>query len=436
MRVTENIKRDQVLGNIQKNSQKLQDLQIEMASGQRINKTSDDPVGATLAQDIVTNLSKQQQRIANLADSIAWLERNEVELNHISELMDKAKSLAMSQATSSANPDTRRATASEIAAIRESLYDSGNAREGKLYLFSGVKSLTPALKKNYILQQARVETEKIVQRDIRDLVDVTQFQAQFEGFSQHQYVVKVTETGYWGKAKYQVSDDGGQNWGPEKTLRPVIDMYNPEGKENDKVRLKFFDERGELNDKMNLLPDAFDFNNEAVADFDIEELGPIFPEGLEFVFTPNPPVSFIGSPQKKETLIADGTTVPINVTADELLLGVGEVEVDTFSLMLSLERALETNDGTAIAEKIQELELALEQVLKQKANVGNTVRELREAQQKQETQIFDQERRLSEIRDSDLAEAAVNLRTAELNNRVSLDTGSRLIQPSLTDFLR
>ncbi len=104
--------------------------------------------------------------------------------------------------------------------------------------------------------------------------------------------------------------------------------------------------------------------------------------------------------------------------------------------MLSLERALETNDGTAIAEKIQELELALEQVLKQKANVGNTVRELREAQQKQETQIFDQERRLSEIRDSDLAEAAVNLRTAELNNRVSLDTGSRLIQPSLTDFLR
>jgi flagellar hook-associated protein 3 FlgL len=436
MRVTENIKRDQVLGNIQKNSQKLQDLQIEMASGQRINKTSDDPVGATLAQDIVTNLSKQQQRIANLADSIAWLERNEVELNHISELMDKAKSLAMSQATSSANPDTRRATASEIAAIRESLYDSGNAREGKLYLFSGVKSLTPALKKNYILQQARVETEKIVQRDIRDLVDVTQFQAQFEGFSQHQYVVKVTETGYWGKAKYQVSDDGGQNWGPEKTLRPVIDMYNPEGKENDKVRLKFFDERGELNDKMNLLPDAFDFNNEAVADFDVEELGPIFPEGLEFVFTPNPPVSFIGSPQKKETLIADGTTVPINVTADELLLGVGEVEVDTFSLMLSLERALETNDGTAIAEKIQELELALEQVLKQKANVGNTVRELREAQQKQETQIFDQERRLSEIRDSDLAEAAVNLRTAELNNRVSLDTGSRLIQPSLTDFLR
>ena len=127
---------------------------------------------------------------------------------------------------------------------------------------------------------------------------------------------------------------------------------------------------------------------------------------------------------------------PVTVTANELLLGEGEIEVDTFSLLMSLERALETNDGSVLAEKLQELELALEQVLKQRAFIGNTMRDLQEAQQKQEVQIFDQERRLSEIRDADLAESALHLKTAELNNRVSLDAGSRLIQPSLTDFLR
>ena len=58
---------------------------------------------------------------------------------------------------------------------------------------------------------------------------------------------------------------------------------------------------------------------------------------MEFVFTPNPPISFIGSPQKKETLIADGITVPVTVTANELLLGEGEIEVDTFSLLMSLD---------------------------------------------------------------------------------------------------
>ena len=79
---------------------------------------------------------------------------------------------------------------------------------------------------------------------------------------------------------------------------------------------------------------------------------------MEFVFTPNPPISFIGSPQKKETLIADGITVP--VTDANELFGEGEIEVDTFSLLMSLERALETNDGSVLAEKLQELELALE----------------------------------------------------------------------------
>ena len=436
MRVTETIKRDQVLGNIQRNAQKLQDLQLEMATGQRINKPSDDPLGATMAQDIVTNISKQRQRLANLADSISWLERSEIELVKINEFLDKAKTLVMSQSTSSANEDTRNATAGEIKDIRDALFDAGNARSGKLYLFSGIKSLTPAIKHNYILQPAKVETEKIVQSDIRDLVDVTQFQAQFEGFSKNPYVLRITESGPWGRARYQISDDGGQNWGPELSLRPVVDMINPSGKESDQVKLKFSDDRGELQNKVNLLPDAFDFSSEKVEDFDISELGPVFPEGMEFVFTPNPPISFIGSPQKKETLIADGTTVPVTVTANELLLGEGEIEVDTFSLLMSLERALETNDGSVLAEKLQELELALEQVLKQRAFIGNTMRDLQEAQQKQEVQIFDQERRLSEIRDADLAESALHLKTAELNNRVSLDAGSRLIQPSLTDFLR
>ena len=100
----------------------------------------------------------------------------------------------------------------------------------------------------------------------------------------------------------------------------MVDMINPSGKESDQVKLKFSDDRGELQNKVNLLPDAFDFSSEKVEDFDISELGPVFPEGMEFVFTPNPPISFIGSPQKKETLIADGITVPVTVTANELSL--------------------------------------------------------------------------------------------------------------------
>ena len=56
MRVTEVSKREQVLDNIQKTSSRLQDAEMQMASGKRINKPSDDPIGSAKMQDIVSTM--------------------------------------------------------------------------------------------------------------------------------------------------------------------------------------------------------------------------------------------------------------------------------------------------------------------------------------------------------------------------------------------
>ena len=139
---------------------------------------------------------------------------------------------------------------------------------------------------------------------------------------------------------------------------------------------------------------------------------------------------------KKEVLISDGLASPVQVTARELLLSEEAGGVDIFSMLSSLERAMLENDGTTLALRLKELDQALEQILKRQADIGNTVREFETAMQKIESQKFEQERRLSEIRDSDLAETVIEVKTAEANNRLALDTGSKLIQPTLSDFLR
>ena len=323
--------------------------------------------------------------------------------------------------------------AREFSAIRNALFETGNAREGKLYLFSGIKSLTPALKRNSELQPAKVETRGIIQKDVRDLIDIDMFRAVFEGHSNNKYRLRITEGGVFGQARCQVSDDGGRTWAKEQVLRPVNPMLNPVGKPNDSVLLKFSDEQGKLG---NVLPGYFDFTNELVDDVDLESMGLMFPEGMEFVFRPNPEISYTGSADKKEVLIANGISVPVDVTAEELLLPKEQKGVDVFSLLNALERAMLENDGTTLALRLKELDQALEQVLKRQTDIGNTVREFQTAQQKIVDQQFEQERRLSEIRDLDLAEAAIEVKTAEANNRLSLDTGSRLIQPTLSDFLR
>ncbi len=433
MRVTEVTKRDHVVDNMQKSSGKLQDIQIQMASGRRLNKTSDDPIGAARSQDIVTTISSQKQLLQNIDDNIAWLQRSELEIGHINEVLGQIRTLAISQAGSDSNEESRQMVAREFSIARKILFDSGNAREGKLYLFSGIKSLSPALKKNGIFQPAKVEVGGVVQKDIRELLDVKQFRSQFEGFSSNNYRIRVTKGGVWGQAKVKISDDGGRTWSKEQTLRPLTHVFNPDGKLNDQVLLKFSDEEGRLG---NVLPKQFDFNSEKSAEFDLDALGIIFPEGIEFVYQPNPEVTYNGSIHKKEALISNGLSIPVNVTAQELLFGEGEEGVDTFSLLVAMERALLENDGIAIAKRLGELDLAQNQVLKQQADVGNIVRELYSTKSQLGNQQFEKERQLSDIQDLDIAEATVDLKVAEANNKLSLNTGARLIQPSLSDFLR
>ena len=433
MRVTEVTKRDHVVDNMQKSSGKLQDIQIQMASGRRLNKTSDDPIGAARSQDIVTTISSQKQLLQNIDDNIAWLQRSELEIGHINEVLRQIRTLAISQAGSDSNEESRQMVAREFSIARKILFDSGNAREGKLYLFSGIKSLSPALKKNGIFQPAKVEVGGVVQKDIRELLDVKQFRSQFEGFSSNNYRIRVTKGGVWGQARVKISDDGGRTWSKEQTLRPLTHVFNPDGKLNDQVLLKFSDEEGRLG---NVLPKQFDFNSEKSAEFDLDALGIIFPEGIEFVYQPNPEVTYNGSIHKKEALISNGLSIPVNVTAQELLFGEGEEGVDTFSLLVAMERALLENDGIAIAKRLGELDLAQNQVLKQQADVGNIVRELYSTKSQLGHQQFEKERQLSDIQDLDIAEATVDLKVAEANNKLSLNTGARLIQPSLSDFLR
>ena len=433
MRVTEVTKRDHVIDNIQRSSGKLQDIQVQMATGRRLNKTSDDPIGAARSQDIVATMSSQKQLLQNVEDNIAWLQRSELEISGINEMLGQIRTLALSQSGSDSNEETRQMVAREFSAARKTLFDTGNAREGKLYLFSGIKSLSPALKKNDIFQPAKVDKKGVVQKDIRDLLDVNQFRAQFEGFSSNNYRIKVTKSGVWGQARIKISDDGGRTWSKEQTLRPVTHVFNPDGKQNDQVVLKFSDQEGRLG---NVLPRQFDFNSEKSAEFDIDSLGILFPKGIEFVYQPNPEVTYNGSVHKKEALISNGLTIPVNVTAKELLLGGEEDGVDTFSLLATMERALIANDGIAIANRLGELELAQNQILKQQADIGNTIRELYATQAKIENQQFEKERQLSDIQDLDIAEATVDLKVAEANNKLSLNTGARLIQPTLSDFLR
>lgn len=427
MRVTEITKRNQVVDQIQTNSKRLETLQEELATGKKINKTSDDPVGATIIQDTVTTISRNEQIVHNTDTNISWLERIEIELNTVADLLENAKVLAVAQANDTSTAESRAVVAQELRSIKTALFDAANARAGKLYLFSGTETLTQPLRFNDPIQEAQINTESVLQEDGAPELNLEEFNAQFEEHSTNEYHIRITRPGGFGRALYQVSDDRGETWSKEQILLPVIDVFNREGKPDDKIILRFTSAYGIHSEVVNQTEGGF---------FNFANAPTIFPEGLEWIYEPNPQVAYDGNSQKKEVMIANNTTVPLTITAEELFLKNGEGSVNVFGLLNTLEKALEENDGESIAKRLNELDQARNQVLMQVATAGNTIQELETAKLKLDEQIFTKEKRLAEVQDIDLAESMIELNTAELNNSSSLDAGARLIQPTLLKFLQ
>ncbi len=413
MRVTDLTKQNSIMRNIASRGSKMQDVQDNISSGRRINTLSDDPVGATQAQDFRTSISFMETLQANLRDNFVWLDRTEAEIANLGESLRRVKTLVLAQANASGDDATRRVTAEELRALYDGMVQSGNSKIGKLFIFSGSATFTSPLERQAPIQPAlaRMPTEN--GRFVEAEPDPKG--AAFEGNSGHLYRVRITREGALGSALYQVSDDGGESWSREKTLRAENRLVNEDGAPSDEVVLR-----------LNLpetRPDGVPFT---------------YPEGLEFVYRPNPPIAYRGNADLRMVRTGEGILLPLNVTAQEIFFGKeGDPErVDVFSLMNSLVKALEDNRPETLRDRIDEIDRASDQVLETRANLGAVRREMESRLDNLEEREFSKTRQLSDVEDLDLPAALVEMNLASVRNQAALDSSARLIEPTLLNFLR
>lgn len=414
MRVTDLTKQNAVFRNMQNNGERLQNLSDNLASGRRINKLSDDPLGAAQVQDFRTKLSYFEMLKDNTNRTFIWLDRTESELSHVGDLLKRVKVLIMAQANDSSEKNSRRVTAEELHNITNALMQSGNSKIGKLYIFAGSKTLTTPLVKGTEAQKATVVLDGL-ESDLKFILDAEQFAATFRGFSSNPLRVRISRTGEIGRAHYQVSDDGGESWSREATLLPEIEVFNRDGLSSDKVVLRFTGE-----------PE--DFAKNPI----------IFPAGLEFVFESNAPIRYLGNSDKRKVPTSEGILQEINVTAGEIFFR-DENDPDSlniFEMMFSLKQALLDNDGRVLEERLGDLDDAFEQVLNHRADMGAVRRELDDQLKKIGDREFNNINQLSEIEDLDFPAAVTEMNLADVRNKATLDISARLIQPSLMNFLR
>lgn len=143
MRVTANMSADSSLYNIQQGRKKLDRLQELTASGNYINKPSDDPIGSRLLLDVGDKLREGTQYLSNIKKSQIWQQFTNTALTGMADTMRVAKKQVASIVSGSDDPVERQNVVSQLQALKQQMIDMGNMQLGDQYLFGGAKNTTP-----------------------------------------------------------------------------------------------------------------------------------------------------------------------------------------------------------------------------------------------------------------------------------------------------
>jgi flagellar hook-associated protein 3 FlgL len=132
------------LANVAAARARLAVTQEQAASSLRINRPSDDPAGAARATSLRAEQAAHEQYARNVDRGVARLRAAEGALGAASEVVVRARELALQGANGSLDGDARRALAAEVAVLFDELVTAANSRHADGYTFAGTANATPA----------------------------------------------------------------------------------------------------------------------------------------------------------------------------------------------------------------------------------------------------------------------------------------------------
>ncbi len=141
MRVSDNTNFGVVRDSITRSRSRMENLQTQNATLKKLNKPSDDPVGAAKVLEVRTDKVNNDQFQSNAKLAEAFLNNTDHALEDLSEVVMRAKEIAINQSSNaSSSPETRIGVAEEVKQLYQQAVSTGNRRIGDRYLFGGYKT--------------------------------------------------------------------------------------------------------------------------------------------------------------------------------------------------------------------------------------------------------------------------------------------------------
>ncbi|GAQ24373.1 MULTISPECIES: flagellar hook-associated protein FlgL [Tepidanaerobacter] len=137
MRVTQSMIAENFTRNLMQNLKRLDDINSQISSEKRINRPSDDPVGAAMAIKLRRQLSAIKQYNSNAQQALTWMKDTETALTNAGDVIQRLSELAVEAANGTQTDEDKGKILDEVKELKDQLLKEANSTSLDRYLFSG-----------------------------------------------------------------------------------------------------------------------------------------------------------------------------------------------------------------------------------------------------------------------------------------------------------
>ncbi len=140
MRITNNMVSRNSLAGLQRSLRQVNDAQNRATTGLQVEHASDDPSAASSIMASGSTLRAIDQYKRNINSARARLDREESIMGSVTQMLERAKELGISQGSSTADAQTRLTAKAEVDQILQAVVQLGNTSHEGEFLFGGDQS--------------------------------------------------------------------------------------------------------------------------------------------------------------------------------------------------------------------------------------------------------------------------------------------------------
>ena len=148
MKVTENTTYRLMQTNLDRITNRLEDLRFQGATGIKLNKPSDDPASIRPVLTTRTQIRNTERYLETMGVSLDEMQSTDGHLQHVENIMQRAKEIGINAVNGAYNSQDLAVLADELANLKKELLDAGNATVDGKYIFAGFQENTKPFVEN------------------------------------------------------------------------------------------------------------------------------------------------------------------------------------------------------------------------------------------------------------------------------------------------